>query len=197
MKKVIDVDGDVEAWAAHWQQCSGGAKNLTKEPRHRSYFNSIRAAFGGSFVGRYTMELGAGRATVSQLIAMNGGTVSCCDYSPEPKAMAAANFKKAGVGFERYVIGDAARTGLVGELYYDLVFSVGVIEHFDRPERLHQEALALATDGGMVYHIAIQPTASNVGKFYRNDWTADDYREQFLADVREEAPNILHIITRK
>lgn len=167
------MNGDIATWDAHWQKLSAGQKSLTKNPTHRNYFNMLRKAIGTIHECR-TLELGAGRATVSWFIAQNGGIPTALDTSETAKKLAVANYKATHTGPLVYLTGDAAATGLTA-FSFDAVFSVGLLEHFADPLPVMNESLRLTR--GLAWHLVIGKTKGN-DAFYRNDLGPSWYVEQ-------------------
>lgn len=165
------MDGDKAAWDAHWRDLTGGNKDATKEANHRLYFSLLRDRVG-SFMGIDTLELGCGRGTVSVLCGLHGARPSILDSSQYALALAKGNMRKhCGALPLGFFQADASATSLPDRAY-DVVFSVGLLEHFAEPLEVMAESERLAKR--LAWHVVIGATNSNA-KWYRNALEPGDY----------------------
>jgi ubiquinone/menaquinone biosynthesis C-methylase UbiE len=104
------------------------------------------------------LEVGCGRGTVSQFLAADGHDTVLLDTSPDALDIARRNFEAAGLHGE-FVLGDAEQLPF-GDGAFDLVFSIGLLEHFDDPSRLIAEKRRVARPGGLIWDEVIPDTAS-------------------------------------
>lgn len=180
------MGGDIERWRAHWQKVQGGGKDLSKNETHRAYFSELRRHFGGSFHDVETLELGAGRGTVSMLIALNGGRPTCIDACEEAKTIATQVFKKNHAGPLRYLLDDVSRPDFP-TLRFPVVFSVGLLEHFENPTStlINSEKMAEL----LAWHVVIGKTTGN-DAFYRNDFGPEWYEAQGWMTKPWRQPNV-------
>lgn len=165
------MDGDKAAWDAHWQALRGGNKDATKDAPHRLYFSLLRESVG-SLMGVDTLELGCGRGTVSTLCGLHGARPSVLDSSPAAIALAKGNIRKhcGGLPIGSFTA-DAAATELPDKTY-DVVFSIGLLEHFAEPRKVMDESERLAKR--LAWHVVIGATPSN-GKWWRNTLEPENY----------------------
>jgi 2-polyprenyl-6-hydroxyphenyl methylase/3-demethylubiquinone-9 3-methyltransferase len=130
---------------------------------------------------RRFLELGCG--TGKWLIYFQkrfGYTVTGCDYSDVSCDMTRRNLEEAGV--EGTVVqGDMF--ALTGQ--YDVVFSTGLIEHFDEPDTVLKKFVSLLAPGGTL--ISLVPNLGGLSGFYHRRWkpeTFDTHRPISLAELR-------------
>lgn len=79
--------------------------------------------------GKRCLEVGAGRGTMSMYFADNGFQCTLLDACEEPLNQAKEAFTEHGLS-ARYVLGDALEMLLADESF-DVVFSYGLLEHFE------------------------------------------------------------------
>lgn len=77
-------------------------------------------------------EMGCGGATWMPLLVERGAEVWGIDYSEQGIALARANLAKAGVT-ATLIQGDVLAPGALPPAAFDVIFSAGLIEHFDDP----------------------------------------------------------------
>jgi len=140
----------------------------------------LRARLGNA-PGRRFLELGCG--TGKWLIYFHkrfGYGVTGCDYSETSCLMAQRNMAAAGV--EGTVIpGDLF--ALTGE--YDVVFSTGLVEHFEDPHRVLAKFVSLLRPGGTL--ITLVPNLVGLSGLYHRLWkqeTFSTHRPITLAELR-------------
>lgn len=127
------------------------------------------------------LELGCG--TGKWLIYFRkrfGYVVTGCDYSEVSCAMTRRNLAEAGVE-GTIVQGDLS--ALAGE--YDVVFSTGLIEHFDEPDKVLEKFVSLLAPGGTL--ISLIPNLGGLSGLYHRLWkpeTFTTHRPITLAELR-------------
>ncbi|MBU0718432.1 MAG: methyltransferase domain-containing protein, partial [Planctomycetes bacterium] len=130
---------DEAVWERVWQHQPSVSKDqalLDREangPRWRLIVDRLESTFG-TVRGLKTIELGCGRGDLSVLLARRGADVTLLDQSDSALAQARSRFDRLGLDarFER--------GNLLGALdpwrgRFDVVLSVGVVEHFRRTDR--------------------------------------------------------------
>ncbi len=96
-----------------------------------------------------TLEVGCGSARISAWLAQKGFRCCCLDNAREALRVAQANFEYIGESGE-FILADAL--GLPFEdNSFDVIFSTGLIEHFDDPVPLLQEMYRVLKQGGIFY----------------------------------------------
>lgn len=96
-----------------------------------------------------TLEVGAGSGRVSRFLAALGYNVWCLDYSEEALTYAVRCFQKDKVQ-GTFVEGKAEELPFADETF-DVVFSTGLLEHFENPEPLVREMVRVLKVRGLFY----------------------------------------------
>lgn len=96
-----------------------------------------------------TLEVGAGSARLSCFLATKGCETTCVDYCPEAFRVAKNNYRLADVQ-GNFVIGDAYNLPFAND-FFDVVFSTGLLEHFEDPLPLVAEMVRVLKRGGLFY----------------------------------------------
>lgn len=116
------------------------------------YRNVLHTAeqYLGGLAGKDVLEVGCGRGATLLEFACRGANVVGLDYSAEALSVCRALESQCDLkGHATFVNGDAAQLPFPAESF-DLVFSVGLIEHFRDPLRLIAEQKRVARKGGFV-----------------------------------------------
>jgi SAM-dependent methyltransferase len=103
--------------------------------------------------GRY-LEVGSGRGTTSMYLASRGCDVTLLDYTAHALQLAQRNFLHEGLPRPRVVQADVRATGLRQDSY-DVVYSLGLLEHFDDPAPVLREMVRILKPGGWLYAVVI------------------------------------------
>lgn len=98
---------------------------------------------------RNTLEVGAGSGRLSRFLAAIGYKVWCLDYSEEALTYAVRCFQKDKV--HGTLVEGKAETLPFADETFDLVFSTGLLEHFENPEPLVREMVRVLKVGGLFY----------------------------------------------
>ncbi|OGL72416.1 hypothetical protein A3D72_01115 [Candidatus Uhrbacteria bacterium RIFCSPHIGHO2_02_FULL_57_19] len=153
---------------------------------------------GGGFAR--AAEFGCGRGTISQYLTVhNGIRMTLVDTSEDALALARANFANVGAQAE-FVCADAVSSGLPSDSY-DLVLSIGLLEHIPDYRTVLREKFRILKPGGLMFSMNVPgkrsvqnlndiykkiiapfaPAGSIRKDYYRNN----DRPEQYLAAARE------------
>ncbi len=128
---------------------------------HRCYADDLWPLIERSRgAGRY-VEMGSGRGTTSMYLADRGCDVTLVDYSQTALEVARANFAREGLPRPRAVVADVRETGLPAD-YYDCVYSMGLLEHFDDPRPVLDEMLRVLKPGGYLYAMVVPQRPAQV-----------------------------------
>lgn len=118
-----------------------------------NYYQIFKRFLGDRKV-RSTLEMGCGRGTISMYFNLyDRAQVSLFDISEDGVALAHKNFELHGARGEIFVA-DAKKVDLAGE-QFDLVFSIGLLEHLTDYEKVIAEKYRLTRPGGMVISLNI------------------------------------------
>jgi SAM-dependent methyltransferase len=152
-------EGERALFDAKWARLRAGAPDADHFSRRaRSQYQvlyaervaQLRRIVGGLRPGRLrTLEVGSGRGTVSQFLAADGHDVTLLDASEQAAGLARENFARHGL-VGRFDVGDA-RALPYGDGAFDLVLSIGLLEHFDDPAPVVAEKARVCAPGGVVW----------------------------------------------
>ena len=97
----------------------------------------------------HTLEVGAGSARLSCLLAREGHRTACLDLSLPALGAARANYADAGA-LGCFVAGDGFRLPFLDERF-DAALSTGLLEHFQNALPLVREMVRVVRPGGILY----------------------------------------------
>jgi len=178
------IAGEWESWARRWLAIGQGenamlwtaGKPATPPQRYlRAYFDILTQSIARTWPEGPRkldcLELGAGRGTTSQYLAHAGHDVTLIDLAETGFDIARRNWRATGLEPPRCIIADCQATGLAAETF-DLVHSVGLVEHFPDPSRVFAESWRLLKKGGLMFHVAIHGGQNGI---YRSTFSGADY----------------------
>lgn len=96
-----------------------------------------------------TLEVGAGSARLSRFLALRGRLTYCLDYSIEALIYARIHYEREGTQGV-YVLGKAEHLPF-DDNSFDVVFSTGLLEHFENPMPIIFEMVRVLNNGGLFY----------------------------------------------
>lgn len=97
--------------------------------------------------GKNMLECGCGSAKVSQYMALRGYQCTMLDYSEQAIQLAKANFHALSLD-GTFALGDVNELDLAGN-QFDVVYSGGVLHHFEDFERPIKEMVRVLKPGGL------------------------------------------------
>ncbi len=156
MRIIGSLTDMTDRWLDFIQKGSGGrGKRLAAAQAAWSYMNPVLVRIRASFPpGTQLLELGCGAALHSSLLAAWGYRVTAVDNDPRIVEIARETAAAFGQDFD-VRLGDALWLNDEIGRGYDLVFSFGLIEHFDRSTTVAM----LADQGRVASHVmAAVPT---------------------------------------
>ena len=116
------------------------------------------------------LEVGSGRGTLSMYFAQNGWETTILDVVPEVLDHAEAQFRVNGLNVTT-VAGDCLAMPLPEETF-DVVFSVGLLEHFSDAEQVLREQVRVLAPGGLlIAYVVPEPGPNCVQVHY--EWVND------------------------
>ena len=125
------------------------------------------------------LEMGCGRGTMSLYLNLYDGLkVSLLDIAPEAVELAKKNFENFGAQ-GNFVIAPSNATGLLAESY-DIIYSVGLLEHLSEYKKTTEETYRLLRKGGVMVHLNIPGkwSVQNINNYYKKllkIFTGKDY----------------------
>lgn len=162
------------------------------------YYSFIKDRFGDSAV-RNSLEVGCGRGTVSLYFNLyDGSAITLTDISESAIDLAKRNISHHQASGEAVVAG-ADKLPFKNDSF-DLVFSIGLLEHLDNYQEVVNEKYRVLEPGGMVASLNI-PKKTSVqilnswyrrvlglfgrkeslkADYYRNEDSPEQYRQAFL-----------------
>ena len=96
-----------------------------------------------------TLEVGAGSGRLSRLLALRGYLTYCLDHSIEALTYARTHYERAGAQGV-YVLGRAKHLPFYDNSF-EVVFSTGLLEHFENPMPIILEMVRVLKNGGLFY----------------------------------------------
>lgn len=148
--------GSVEAFKENWKRPEADYCHFTRgEPENQIQFafrenwKVFRSLLNSMLPwdGRRSLEVGAGRGTMSMYLADAGWDCFLLDACEEPLNKAANVFASHGLSTTT-ITGDCEAIPL-GDRSVDLVFSYGLLEHFEDPWKAVEEQFRVLKYGGI------------------------------------------------
>ncbi len=141
----------------------------------RAYAGMVqRLAQANGIEIKRTCEIGSGRGSVSQYLAADGAAVTLVDMAATGLDLALENWKRFGISPEpRRVLASCESTQL--QETFDVVLSIGLLEHFAKPQATLKEALRLTRPGGLSWHVIINGESTE--SMYRSNWPPEIWRD--------------------
>jgi SAM-dependent methyltransferase len=159
-------DRQQQFWDTYWgdRQATLAARTMTRvlDRIKWEYLSAILPASGS------TLEVGAGSARLSCLLAMAGYRTVCLDSSHEALRSARANYVSI-CAEGRLVTGDGVALPM-RDGTFDIVLSTGLLEHFNDPSPIVREMVRVLKPGGLFYSDIVPQKFS---LFRSLDWIGD------------------------
>lgn len=130
----------------------------------RSHWNLFKDLMGPDFAGQRSLELGAGRGSMSAYFAANGFDATLLDLSASAMETAERIFTRNGLK-GTFLVGDALNTGLP-DASQDVIVSIGLLEHIEDLETALTEEVRLLAPGGLLLCYVVPERPENVQKDY-------------------------------
>lgn len=136
-------------WDKHWKR-TAASKNSFKD----AFFlmDQIKMEYLLPLLPKFTkrtLEVGAGSARLSRFLARGGYITYCLDYSIEALTYARTHYEREGTQGV-YVLGRAEHLPF-NDNSFDIVFSTGLLEHFENPMPIILEMVRVLKNGGLFY----------------------------------------------
>ncbi len=112
-----------------------------------------------------SLEVGAGRGSLSSHYAQQGWDVTLLDYSPEILDIAAKIFER-NKHEATFDVGDANDLPYENDSF-DSIASIGLLEHFEAPEKAIQEQWRVLKSQGWLFAYIVPEKPDNIQKYFR------------------------------
>ncbi len=155
-----------EAHYLHWTR---GEPSNQIQLAFRQHWLTFQQLMGPSFPGRQVLEVGCGRGSLSAYFADAGWDCTLLDISPAAIEVAKQAFGAHGLK-ARFDVNDCLALPYP-EGSFDLVFSIGLLEHFQDVERVVAEQVRALVPGGLFIGYIVPHLPENVQKDYA--WICD------------------------
>ena len=138
-----------ETWDDHWERTS----RVTDTPKDAFFLmDQIKTEYLLPLLPKFTkrtLEVGAGSARLSRFLTQRRYFTYCLDYSIEALTYARTQYNRdEAQGL--YVLARAERLPFEDNSF-DLVFSTGLLEHFEDPMPIIFEMVRVLKNGGLFY----------------------------------------------
>ena len=169
-----------ETYYLHWTR--GEPKNQIQLAFRQLWllFNHIME---NDFQGRRVLEVGCGRGSMSAYFADAGYDSTLLDISPHVVETAYEVFARHGLK-ARFSVGDALSLPY-DDNSFDIVFSIGLLEHFEDIEAVIREQARVLATGGLFFGYVVPENKDNIQKDY--EWINDLLRAIVPADQVKSA----------
>lgn len=176
---MVKYTGDNEEWNKNWQLreeaiythwTRNNPENQVQLAfrNHWSLFNTFMESpsYNG---GKRVLEVGCGRGSLSSYFSDAGFDCTLLDLSPDVIEIAKNIFSRNNLP-AKFLVGDAYDLDLKNSAF-DLVFSIGVFEHFEDIETPIKEQLRVLDKGGLFIAYIVPEYQNNIQKNF--DWIND------------------------
>lgn len=151
-----------EALYNHWTPSKPENQIQLAFSQHWSLFSKILKENG--ITSGKSLEVGCGRASISSYFSQNNFDVTCLDLSAEVISLAQEIFRKNGHK-GNFVVGDALDLPFEDKSF-DVVVSIGLLEHFEDIYRPISEQYRILKDGGVFLGYIVPENKLNIQKDY-------------------------------
>lgn len=144
MNPAVDLAGE-RYWERFWRR-QGGRRFGGVGVFHRRFMSELRHY---ARPGTHACEIGCGASVWVPALARSGVTMGGIDYSAQGLRMLETHLRRAGVTADLVEADLFDRARLAGK-QFDVVFSLGLLEHFDDPLAVTRRFLELTKPGGHI-----------------------------------------------
>lgn len=168
----------------HWTRTEPKNQIQLAFRNHWTLFQELQESTPGHNKGNRVLEVGCGRGSLSCYYADKGYDCTLLDLSPKAIDVAKDIFaqNKLSANFE---VGDACNLNHKDESF-DLVFSIGLLEHFEDIEPPLKEQIRILDKGGLFIGYVVPEYKENVQKDYF--WVNDILKNYQETLVKNTAP---------
>ena len=186
--------GDIKSFNNNWNNRNETYYNhwTAKEPINQTQFAfynhwiTFKSIINESKIfngGKKVLEVGAGRGSASAFFSNNGYQTTLLDTSDKVLNVAKKIFKNNGLHAD-FIVGNALSLPFNDESF-DIVFSIGLLEHFDEVLKPISEQIRVLNKGGIWFGYIVPEMENNVQKEF--GWI-NQILKTFKNDIIEEIP---------
>jgi SAM-dependent methyltransferase len=169
--------GDVAAFDRSWKQrqethythWTRGEPQNQIQLAFRQHWTLFQELMGPDFRGRRCLEVGCGRGSISAYFADAGFDCTLLDLSPAVIETARKIFEHHGLR-AKFDVGDALNLPYP-DGSFDVIVSIGLLEHFEDIERVLTEQIRVLAKDGLFLGYVVPELPDNVQKDYH--WVND------------------------
>jgi ubiquinone/menaquinone biosynthesis C-methylase UbiE len=158
-----------EALYTHWTRGTIQNQIQLAFRNHWELFTDIMQETPSFNKGRKVLEIGCGRGSLSCYFSDNGYDCTLVDIS-ESVINVAKNIFEANELKANFLVGDANNLEL-NDNTFDVIYSIGLLEHFEDIETPLKEQLRVLKDGGIWFGYIVPKYTDNIQKDY--EWIND------------------------
>ncbi len=169
---MTDPSGDVKSFDMNWRT-SQEAYYLhwtRSDPQNqiqlafRQHWLTFQRLIGNNLPGKRVLEVGCGRGSLSAYFSDAGWDCTLLDLSPVAIDLARKAFSDHGLR-ANFDVGDCLNLPYPDSTF-DLVFSIGLLEHFEDVERVISEQSRILTSRGMFIGYVVPHIPDNIQRDY-------------------------------
>jgi len=189
------LEGDGETFNSNWENreealrlhFSKGAPETQLEFAFRKHFDYIQEVNRTSRRLK-VLEVGAGRGSLGAHFASAGHEVTLLDISPKVMEVAQVAFQKYELEAD-FVVADCLDLPFE-ESQFDLICSIGLLEHFEEPEIAIREQIRVLNPGGMLSSYVVPEHTPTIQKDH--EWI-----NQLLAALSDSEQTENHMVMKQ
>lgn len=126
----------------------------------RQHWITFQELMGSDFKGRRVLEVGCGRGSLSAYFSDAGWDCTLLDLSPAAIELARNAFMANGLS-AKFDVGDCMSLPYENESF-DLIFSIGLLEHFEQIDQVIEEQVRVLAPGGLFIGYVVPHMPENI-----------------------------------
>lgn len=150
-----------EAYYLHWTR---GEPQNQIQLAFRQHWLTFQKLIGDHIAGKRVLEVGCGRGSLSAYFADAGWDCTLLDLSPAAIDLARKAFLDHGLR-AKFDVGDCLSLPYPDSTF-DLVFSIGLLEHFENIERVISEQARILVPDGIFIGYVVPHIPDNIQRDY-------------------------------
>jgi ubiquinone/menaquinone biosynthesis C-methylase UbiE len=155
-----------EAHYLHWTR--GEPKNQI-QLAFRNHWKTFQSIIGGELKSKRVLEVGCGRGSLSAYFADAGCKSTLLDLSETAIDLAKKAFNREKLRAE-FIVGNCLDMP-IEDKQYDVVFSIGLLEHFSDVRKVIEEQYRILDVGGIFIGYVVPEMKENIQSEYK--WICD------------------------